>query len=347
MNRLLRIAAVLDIIGVSRSALYEWMNTGWFPRPIRVGPRTVRWRSEDIEAWLAECRKPGVAMIPRADTCSASPLHRAPTRGFTPPVDVMAPPAPASPPSLYGSRCGANPALFEKPSAQLASRSVACSPGRKDGATRLWRWPPRTGSGSMLTVTRRRALSRPAAHLPPACSSYIKGMFVLSYWSRCNIGSLTSKPGTSILEKLCIAILEGGKAWEGSRPPGGRPAPPDARADGRGPLVHAGSRPTPLSRAAVQVSVICRLSLRGPTFVSSRFRATRSGECGWLPGGGFEARHGASAFVASDAVLGARRPRRPRLRPPPCKPLRCALLTPVSVAPWFPVIRSAIKLASA
>ena len=160
----------------------------------------------------------------------------------------------------------------------------------------------------------------------------IKGMFVLSYWSRCNIGSLTSKPGTSILEKLCIAILEGGKAWEGSRPPGGRPAPPDARADGEGPLVHAGSRPTRLSRAAVQVSVICRLSPRGPTFVSSRFRATRSGECGWLPGGGFEARHGASAFVASDAVLGARRPRRPRLRPPPCKPLRCALLTPVSVA---------------
>lgn len=59
MNRLLRVAAVLDIIGVSRSALYEWMNAGWFPRPIRVGPRTVRWRSEDIEAWLAERRGPG------------------------------------------------------------------------------------------------------------------------------------------------------------------------------------------------------------------------------------------------------------------------------------------------
>ncbi len=65
MDRLLRIAAVLDIIGVSRSALYEWMDAGGFPRPIRVGPNTVRWRSDDIEAWLAERREQGRDDPPR------------------------------------------------------------------------------------------------------------------------------------------------------------------------------------------------------------------------------------------------------------------------------------------
>ena len=58
MEQLLRVAAVLGIVGVSRSALYEWMNEGRFPRPIKVGPRTVRWRTEDIEEWLAERRGP-------------------------------------------------------------------------------------------------------------------------------------------------------------------------------------------------------------------------------------------------------------------------------------------------
>ena len=58
MDQLLRVAAVLDIVGVSRSALYEWMNEGRFPRPITIGPKTVRWRPEDIEAWLEERRGP-------------------------------------------------------------------------------------------------------------------------------------------------------------------------------------------------------------------------------------------------------------------------------------------------
>lgn len=48
---LIRLADVCQLLGVSRSTVYKWMNEGVFPAPVRVSERAVRWRSEDIEAW--------------------------------------------------------------------------------------------------------------------------------------------------------------------------------------------------------------------------------------------------------------------------------------------------------
>ena len=39
--------------GLSRSTIYERMEAGTFPRPLRVGPRAVRWPANEIEAWKA------------------------------------------------------------------------------------------------------------------------------------------------------------------------------------------------------------------------------------------------------------------------------------------------------
>ena len=36
---------------LSRSALYEAMARGDFPRPIRIGPRGVRWIAAEIQDW--------------------------------------------------------------------------------------------------------------------------------------------------------------------------------------------------------------------------------------------------------------------------------------------------------
>ena len=40
-----------NLLGVSISTLYRWMNAGSFPTPVRVSQNIVGWLSEDIEAW--------------------------------------------------------------------------------------------------------------------------------------------------------------------------------------------------------------------------------------------------------------------------------------------------------
>lgn len=41
-------------VGLSRSQIYELMSKGLFPRPLRLGPRAVGWRSSFIFRWLDE-----------------------------------------------------------------------------------------------------------------------------------------------------------------------------------------------------------------------------------------------------------------------------------------------------
>ena len=51
-DRLLRRREVERITGMSRSSIYRLMQEGEFPRPVRVGPAAVRWKSSDITAWI-------------------------------------------------------------------------------------------------------------------------------------------------------------------------------------------------------------------------------------------------------------------------------------------------------
>ena len=37
---------------MSRSTIYKMMQNGDFPRPVKIGPAAVRWRSSDIRAWV-------------------------------------------------------------------------------------------------------------------------------------------------------------------------------------------------------------------------------------------------------------------------------------------------------
>lgn len=51
--RLLRMTEVVELVGLKRAAIYGYIARGRFPRAVQVGRRAVRWRSEDIEGWLA------------------------------------------------------------------------------------------------------------------------------------------------------------------------------------------------------------------------------------------------------------------------------------------------------
>ena len=43
---------------VGHSTLWRWMRAGKFPKPVRLGTRTVAWRDQDLRAWAAS-RKSG------------------------------------------------------------------------------------------------------------------------------------------------------------------------------------------------------------------------------------------------------------------------------------------------
>lgn len=40
------------ITGKSRSSIYRDIRAGTFPQPVKIGPRSVAWKSGDVEAWL-------------------------------------------------------------------------------------------------------------------------------------------------------------------------------------------------------------------------------------------------------------------------------------------------------
>jgi len=40
-------------IGLSRSTIYDAVKAGTFPKPIPLGPRSVGWLAEEVDAWIA------------------------------------------------------------------------------------------------------------------------------------------------------------------------------------------------------------------------------------------------------------------------------------------------------
>lgn len=51
-DRILRLPAVLDRTGLSRSTMYRKMQGGTFPRNIQLGARCAGWRESAINAWV-------------------------------------------------------------------------------------------------------------------------------------------------------------------------------------------------------------------------------------------------------------------------------------------------------
>ncbi|RYD86030.1 MAG: AlpA family phage regulatory protein [Verrucomicrobiaceae bacterium] len=64
---LLRLPAVIAVTQLSRSTIYSAIQSGQFPKPVRIGKRAVRWRAEDLAAWRASL---GAADQVSASVCS-------------------------------------------------------------------------------------------------------------------------------------------------------------------------------------------------------------------------------------------------------------------------------------
>jgi len=53
MSSILRLPAVKNKTGLSRSTLYQRIAGGRFPKPVSLGARAVGWIDTEVEAWLA------------------------------------------------------------------------------------------------------------------------------------------------------------------------------------------------------------------------------------------------------------------------------------------------------
>ena len=53
MTTLERLPSVVQRTTLSRSHLYALVKDGKFPKPLKLGSRSVAWRVEDVEAWIA------------------------------------------------------------------------------------------------------------------------------------------------------------------------------------------------------------------------------------------------------------------------------------------------------
>ncbi|EHW0625777.1 AlpA family phage regulatory protein [Vibrio vulnificus] len=52
--RLMRLAEVMHMTGLSRASIYKFMEQGAFPNSVSLGARAVAWRYQDILNWVLE-----------------------------------------------------------------------------------------------------------------------------------------------------------------------------------------------------------------------------------------------------------------------------------------------------
>jgi prophage regulatory protein len=69
--QLLRLPAVLARTGLTRTALYELVKAGRFPKQHKLGERAVAWRSDDVDAWIASTAPVGASLGASSDTRAA------------------------------------------------------------------------------------------------------------------------------------------------------------------------------------------------------------------------------------------------------------------------------------
>lgn len=51
----LSVEQVASRYNVSKDTIWRWRREGDFPKPLKLGGKTSRWRLTDIEVWEAQC----------------------------------------------------------------------------------------------------------------------------------------------------------------------------------------------------------------------------------------------------------------------------------------------------
>jgi prophage regulatory protein len=51
-ERLIRIGAVMEVTGLSRSRIYQFIGEGRFPASVSLGGRAVAWVESEVQQWV-------------------------------------------------------------------------------------------------------------------------------------------------------------------------------------------------------------------------------------------------------------------------------------------------------
>ena len=51
-ERIIRIKQVMDKIGLGRTKVYQMVESGDLPKPVRLGPRAVGFLESEIDEWI-------------------------------------------------------------------------------------------------------------------------------------------------------------------------------------------------------------------------------------------------------------------------------------------------------
>lgn len=54
MNNLISLPRVREITSLGKSTIYRLIDSGDFPRPIKITDRRVAWREADLAGWLSQ-----------------------------------------------------------------------------------------------------------------------------------------------------------------------------------------------------------------------------------------------------------------------------------------------------
>ena len=52
-EQLYRSRELTELLGISRSTLYNWTLSGHFPKPIKLGSRAIAWSEIDVQGWIS------------------------------------------------------------------------------------------------------------------------------------------------------------------------------------------------------------------------------------------------------------------------------------------------------
>jgi prophage regulatory protein len=56
-DRFMRIPEVTHVTGLSRSTIYNCVDDGSFPAPVRLTARAIAWRESEVRQWMDERKR--------------------------------------------------------------------------------------------------------------------------------------------------------------------------------------------------------------------------------------------------------------------------------------------------
>ncbi|MHB1285186.1 MAG: helix-turn-helix transcriptional regulator [Leptospirillum sp.] len=51
-EKILKIHQVVEIVGISRSSVYNMVQRNDFPKPLKLGSRSSGWLKSEVDAWI-------------------------------------------------------------------------------------------------------------------------------------------------------------------------------------------------------------------------------------------------------------------------------------------------------